>query len=82
MIYADKYWHTVRLAADAAGGQEKEPGEGPMRTLHRRMYDEAKTAAECRVVRDKALREVARQAALPKPLTLEERLAALEAERR
>jgi len=82
MMHADKHWDTVRRAAEAAGVPEKEAGDGPMRRLHVEMYDVAKTAAECRAVRDRALKEVTRQAALPKPLTFEERLAALEAKQR
>ncbi len=78
----DEHWDKVRRAALAAGIPEKEDGPGPMREFHRQMYDEAKTAAECRAVRDAALKEVARIAAEPKPLTLEERITILEAKRR
>lgn len=78
--YKDQHWHTVRLAAQAAGIPEKEEGAGRMRELHRRMYDEAKTAAECRAVRDEALAMVDVIADEPKLLTIEERLDAQDAE--
>ena len=74
----DEHWDKVRRAALAAGIREKEGGPGPMREFHRQMYDEAKTAAECLAVQDAALKEVARIAAEPKLLTLDERMTVLE----
>ena len=74
----DESWHRVRIAAADAGLADDKVER--LRALHARMYDEAQTASECFALELEALAEVARQANMPKPLTVQDQLDALKLE--
>ena len=82
----DESWHRVRIAAaeaELSDDTAKTPHHkvGGLREIHRKMYDEARTASDVFALEAEALGEIDRLVLLPKPRTIDERLKTLEDER-
>ncbi len=73
----DSIWREVDIAALNVSLNRK---AGGLRDLYISLYDEATTERECSEIREQALVEIDRLAAIPKEPTVEERLVAMQVE--